>query len=108
MECLYTDLIITLKIGKEKSDITQSTRVRQGDNLSPVIFLLIMAAFSETHEANPTTANIHKTHFHQANLSNISLMRAQLTGHSIKKASREMGRLHHSFQNQVIGLKFKD
>ena len=62
---LYTDLVVTLKIGKEKSDITQSVGVRQGDNLSPVIFLLIMAAFSEMLEANLTAANIPKTRFHQ-------------------------------------------
>ncbi|KAL7426668.1 hypothetical protein ACHAXH_000417 [Discostella pseudostelligera] len=84
IECLYTNLVVSLKIGKEKSDITQSVGVRQGDNLSPVIFLLIMAAFSETLEANLTTANIPKTRFHRANLSNVSLMKAQLTGNSIK------------------------
>ena len=85
IERLYTDLTVTLKIGKEKSDIAQSVGVRQGDNLSPVIFLLIMAAFSETLEANLTAANIPKTRFHRANLSNISLMNSKLTGHSIKQ-----------------------
>jgi hypothetical protein len=42
------NLVVMLKIGKEKADISQGVGViRQGDNLlSPVIFLLIMAAFS--------------------------------------------------------------
>jgi hypothetical protein len=48
-----------------------------------------MAAFSETLEANLTAANIPKTRFHRANLSNASLMKAQLTGHSIKQAARD-------------------
>ena len=52
-------------------------------------FLLIMAAFSETLEANLTAANIPKTRFHRANLSNVSLMKAQLTSHSIKQAARD-------------------
>ena len=61
IECLYTDLAVVLKIGKEKLEINQTTGVRQGDNLSPIIFLLIMAAFSETIEAKLDNANIQKT-----------------------------------------------
>ena len=78
IERLHTNLVVSLKIGKEKSDITQSVGVRQGDHLSSVIFLL-----------NLTAANIPKTRFHRANLSNVSLMKAQLTGHSIKQAARD-------------------
>lgn len=88
IERLYTDLVVTLKIGKETSDIFQSVGVRQGDNLSPVIFLLIMTAFSETLETNWTAAGIPKTQFHRANLSNTALLGAQLTGHSTKGALR--------------------
>ena len=36
---LYTDILGTLKIGKEKAEIPQAVGVRQGDNLSPVLFL---------------------------------------------------------------------
>ena len=57
IERLYTDLAVVLKIGKEKLEINQTTGVRQGDNLSPIIFLLIMAAFSETIEAKLNNAN---------------------------------------------------
>ena len=58
---LYSNLVVTLKIGKEKADISQGVGVRQGDNLSPVIFLLIMAAFSdEVLEANWDESNTPK------------------------------------------------
>ncbi|KAL7426046.1 hypothetical protein ACHAXH_000620, partial [Discostella pseudostelligera] len=84
---LYSDLTVTLKIGKETADIPQSVGVRQGDNLSPVIFLLIMTAFSETLDANWTDANIPKPKFHRGNMSNTALLGAKLT-HAIKKAAR--------------------
>ena len=47
---LYTDLWVILKIGKEKKEIQQKVGVRQGDNMSPVLFLFMMAAFAETLE----------------------------------------------------------
>ena len=85
---LYTDLTVTLKIGKEKATIAQSVGVRQGDNLSPVIFLMIMTAFSEILDATWTTnANIPKPQFHRGDMSNIQAG-AKLTGHNIKRAYR--------------------
>jgi hypothetical protein len=39
-----------VKIGKEKEEIDQEVGVRQGDNVSLVIFLFIMSAFAETLE----------------------------------------------------------
>ncbi len=55
---LYSDLRITLKIGKETTDIQQTVGVRQGDNLSPVIFLFIMTAFAETLDKKWTQAGL--------------------------------------------------
>ena len=60
IERLYSNLSVSLKIGKEEATIPQTIGVRQGDNLSPVIFLLIMAAFAEILEAKWTIAKIDK------------------------------------------------
>jgi hypothetical protein len=87
IERLYSNLTVILKIGKEKAEINQGVGVRQGDNLSPVIFLLIMAAFSEILEAKWTQSNISKAKFHRGDLSDNALLNAQLTGHSTKLTS---------------------
>ena len=58
IETLYSNLHVTLKIGKESTDIDQTVGVRQGDNLSPVIFLFVMTAFAETLEHKWTLAGL--------------------------------------------------
>jgi hypothetical protein len=45
---LYTNLKVIVKIGKEKAEIDQEVGIRQGDNVSSVIFLFLMSAFAET------------------------------------------------------------
>ena len=44
---LYTDILISLKIGKEKLEILQTVGVKQGDPMAAVIFLFLMAALVE-------------------------------------------------------------
>ncbi len=44
----YTGNIVVLKIEKEVGEILQDVRVRQGDNMAPVLFLFLMTAFTET------------------------------------------------------------
>ena len=63
MQRLYTNLKVILKIGKEKAEISQEVGVRQGDSLSPIMFLFIMAAFAETLEAEWSAAEIPKAKF---------------------------------------------
>ena len=50
IKTIYTDNICVLKIKKEKAEIPQSVRVRQGDNMAPVLFLFLMTAFAKTLE----------------------------------------------------------
>jgi hypothetical protein len=57
---LYTDLKVTLKIGKEQAEILQMVGVCQEDNLSPVIFLFLMTAFAETLEKKWNATDIKK------------------------------------------------
>ena len=84
---LYTDLTVTLKIGTTKATVAQTVGVRQGDNLSLVIFLMIMTAFSEILDGTWTNANIPKPQFHRGDTTNIQAG-AKLTGHNIKRDHR--------------------
>ena len=85
IERLYTDLTVTLKIGTEKATIAQTVGVRQGDNLSPVIFLMIMTAFSEILDATWTSSNITKPQFHRGDMTNTQSKSNKLTGHNINR-----------------------
>ena len=76
---LYADLRVTLQLGKESVDIQQTVGVRQGDNLSPVIFLFVMTAFAETLDKKWTQAGLPRIEAEYTPLSTSS--NAQLTGH---------------------------
>ena len=47
---MYQNLKVLIKIGKEEAEIPQTIGVRQGDNLSPVLFLFLMSTFAEALE----------------------------------------------------------
>jgi hypothetical protein len=55
---MYQDLVVVLKIEKEKQEFCQSAGVRQGDNMAPVLFLFLMSAFAETLESEWKNAGI--------------------------------------------------
>ena len=44
---LYSNFQVALEIRKESRGIQKTVGVRQGHNLSPVIFLFVMTAFTE-------------------------------------------------------------
>ena len=58
VERMYHDLVVVLKIEKEKQEFCQSVGVRQGDNMTPVLFLSLMSAFAETLESEWKNAGI--------------------------------------------------
>ena len=79
IEKLYSNLHVTLKIGKESTDIDQTVGVRQGDNLSPVIFLFVMTAFSEILDKKWTTEGLPRVKAEHTPLTQLNT--GQLTGH---------------------------
>ncbi len=73
-----------MKIGKEKAEIDQEVGMRQGDNVSSVIFLFLMSAFAETLEKEWQSNNLP-----QPTLKNITNMNeGQLTGHIRERIRR--------------------
>ena len=84
IERMYSELKVVLKIGKEISKIDQTVGVRQGDPMSPVLFLFIMSAFAETLEQEWETASIPKASFHHTPLDN--LQKGQLISHPTSKS----------------------
>ena len=50
IERMYHKLSVIIKVGSKKREIEQTVGVRQGDNLSPVLFLFMMSAFAEALE----------------------------------------------------------
>jgi hypothetical protein len=58
VERMYQDLVVVLKIEKEKQEFCQSVGVQQGDNMAPVLFLFLMSAFAKTLEIEWKNAGI--------------------------------------------------
>jgi len=71
IERMYTALKVVLKIGNEIAYIDQTIGVRQGDPMSPVLFLFLMTAFAETLDSEWDKANIPRAEFHHTPLNNL-------------------------------------
>jgi hypothetical protein len=88
---LYTNLKVIVKIGKEKAEIDQEVGMRQGDNVSLVIFLFLMSTFVETLEEEWTQSGLSEAIF--KNVTHAS--KGQLTGHLIGGAKRALDLIIH-------------
>ncbi|KAL7502951.1 hypothetical protein ACHAXN_000816 [Cyclotella atomus] len=76
---LYDSLIAKVASGSERAEIEQTVGVRQGDNLSPVLFLFIMSAFAESLDDQLILHGIEKTKFKRVSIENFE--QGQLISH---------------------------
>ena len=86
IEKMYTALKVILKIGNKISYIDQTIGVRQGDPMSPVLFLFLMTAFAETLDSVWDEANIPRAEFHHTPLDNLE--NGQLISHPTNSFNR--------------------
>ena len=59
--------------------------VRQGDNLSPVLFLFMISAFAEVLETEWGKNGMHQAEFGRVPTDNIDNQMGQLLGHNLNK-----------------------
>ena len=58
---MYQNFEVVVKIKSKTAEIPQTIGVRQGDNLSPVLFLFLISAFAETLEKKWEESGIEKS-----------------------------------------------
>ncbi len=103
-----------VKIGKEKAEIEQKVGLRQGDNISSVIFLFLMSAFAETLEKELKSSKLPQATF--KNITNMT--KGQLSGYAKENMQRELDLIIHQIlytndgafffktrENATLGLK---
>ena len=77
---MYTDLKVKISVEGKTAEISQTVRVRQGDNLLPVLFLFFMSAFAESLEKEWRQSNIKTAQFMRASQDYIMNGKGSLTG----------------------------
>ena len=85
---MYQDLKAVLKIGKNKETMSQNVGVRQGDCMSPVLFLFMVMAFSETLEKEWTKVGLSMIKLQQSSHSPHDT--GKLTGYKVKHSHKEI------------------
>ena len=103
IERLYANLKVKIRIGKEEEEISQTVGVRQGDPLSPVIFLFIISAVSEVLRIEFEKEEIPSVLFKKVE-DNELVTEGQLTSHNLKSLKR----LQTNETFEVIDIFFVD
>ena len=83
---MYSVLIAKVKIGSETEEIHQTVGVRQGDNLSPVLFLFVISAFAESLEDEFVASGIERSACRKVSVD--TLYEAQLISHEPRNFKR--------------------
>ena len=63
---MHQNLIILLKIGTEKKEISQTIGVIQGDNLLFILFLFLVSALAESLESGQKATGLSTSKFSTA------------------------------------------
>ena len=84
IERMHQNLTVLVKLGKEKAEIPQTIGVRQGNNLSPALFLFFMSAFAESLETEWEENDLVKATFLRVSSVNFNNQSGQLLGHKLK------------------------
>ena len=81
---MYIDLKVCITFEEEVAEISQPVGVRQGDNLSPVLFLIFMSAFSKSFGTKWRQSRINTSQFMRVLADDIANRKGQLTCHTLK------------------------
>ena len=80
---MYTDLKVRITLDGESAEIAQTVGVRQGDNLSPVLFLFFMSAFAESLETEWENQGLGRAEFVRTPAGEVGNNFGQLTSHPL-------------------------
>ena len=80
---MYTDLTVRITLDGVSAEIPQTVGVRQGDNLSPVLFLFFMSAFAESLETEWEHQGLSKAEFMRTPVEEVGNDFGQLTSHPL-------------------------
>jgi hypothetical protein len=98
IERLYNNLSVTITVEGKQVTIPQTSGVRQGDNLSPVLFLFIMSAVAESLNQTMIEHEIKRVSCHRVILE--ELQSGSLIGHSA--SSLKKGEVFHLLEMLFI------
>ena len=84
---MYTDLTVRITLDGVSAEIPQTVGVRQGDNLSPVLFLFFISAFAESFETEWKHQGLGKAEFVRTPAGEVGNEIGQLTSHPLIDSS---------------------
>ena len=88
---MYQDLVVIVKVGNEGRKIPQTVGVRQGDNLSSVLFLFMMPAFAEAPEYEWEKSDMRQAEFVRVSQDKLDNQVGQILGHGLNKSGYKEG-----------------
>ena len=91
IESMYRNLSVIIKVGSEKREIAQTVGVRQGDNLSPVLFLFMMSAFAEALENKWKELGAPQAEFVRLEQDSPNDPAGQILGHKLNRSGCKEG-----------------
>ena len=88
---MYQDLVVIVKVGNEERKIPQTVGVRQGDNLSPVLFIFMMSTFAEALENEWGKNSMRQAEFVRVSHDELDNQVGQILGRGLSKSGYKEG-----------------